>query len=143
MVALFTTAFAFSYPFPAQVFAALNKYPNPLAPHVISMDVLSRTIQDDGSIRSERIIGIQQDSPKWVTRVSVFFLTSTPGRPLGTDDFFFSAAWIARRHLCSRSLLRSPFQPTSPDFSFFIPSRTSQTLDLFNKLDPVLPPSMP
>ena len=36
---------------------------------VISMDVLSRTLLEDGTIRSERLIGVQQDSPKWVNRV--------------------------------------------------------------------------
>lgn len=71
MVGLFTTAFAFSYPWPAQTYAVLNKYPNPLAPHVISIDVVDRSIMPDGTIRSERILGIQQDSPRWIRRVSL------------------------------------------------------------------------
>ena len=37
---------------------------------MVSLDVLSRTILEDGTIRSERLIGVQQDSPKWVNRVS-------------------------------------------------------------------------
>ncbi|GAA5922097.1 hypothetical protein JCM1841_003152 [Sporobolomyces salmonicolor] len=69
MVALFQTAFAFPYPWPHQVYSVLNKYPNPLAPHVVSMDVVDRQILDDGTIRSERILGIQQDSPKWIRRL--------------------------------------------------------------------------
>lgn len=70
MVLLFLTEFPFSNAFPLQAFAAVNKYPNPLAPHVVSMDVISREILEDGTVRSERLIGIQQDAPKWVTRVS-------------------------------------------------------------------------
>lgn len=66
---LFTTAFPFPYPFPALVYACMNKYPSPLAPHVISIDVLERTILEDGTIRSERLLGVQQDSPRWVNRV--------------------------------------------------------------------------
>ncbi|GJN88208.1 hypothetical protein Rhopal_001173-T1 [Rhodotorula paludigena] len=69
MVALFTTAFHFNFPWPAQVYAVLNKYPNPLAPHVVSMDVIDRQMLADGTIRSERIIGISQDSPKWIRRL--------------------------------------------------------------------------
>ncbi|GAA5990611.1 hypothetical protein JCM10908_003153 [Rhodotorula pacifica] len=69
MVALFTTAFAFPYPWPAQTYAVLNKYPNPLAPHVISIDVVDRSILPDGTVRSERILGIQQDSPRWIRRI--------------------------------------------------------------------------
>ncbi|GAA5911171.1 hypothetical protein JCM8208_005746 [Rhodotorula glutinis] len=69
MVALFTTAFHFGWPWPAQVYAVLNKYPNPLAAHVVSMDVVDRQVLEDGTIRSERILGIQQDSPRWVRRM--------------------------------------------------------------------------
>lgn len=72
MPLLFTTAFPFPYPFPAHVYSVLNKYPNPEASHVISIDVLERTFLEDGTIRSERLIGIKQDAPKWVNRVSSY-----------------------------------------------------------------------
>ncbi|GAA5847993.1 hypothetical protein JCM3766R1_005934, partial [Sporobolomyces carnicolor] len=68
MVALFNTSFPFNYPWPAQVYSVLNKYPNPRAPHVVSMDVVDRQILPDGTIRSERILGISQDSPRWIRR---------------------------------------------------------------------------
>ncbi|KAK4052194.1 hypothetical protein OIV83_002489 [Microbotryomycetes sp. JL201] len=69
MVALFEQEHRFSFPWPAQVFAVLNKYPNPLAPHVVSVDVVDRRMLDDGTIRSERLIGVQQDSPKWINKI--------------------------------------------------------------------------
>ncbi|BGP18826.1 hypothetical protein JCM10213_003481 [Rhodosporidiobolus nylandii] len=69
MVQLFTTSFPFSFPWPAQVYAVLNKYPNPLAPHVVSVDVVDRQILPDGTVRSERILGIMQESPRWVRRM--------------------------------------------------------------------------
>ncbi|GAA5991563.1 hypothetical protein JCM5350_002616 [Sporobolomyces pararoseus] len=69
MVALFNTSFPFNYPWPAQVYSVLNKYPNPRAPHVVSMDVVDRQILPDGTIRSERILGISQDSPRWIRRL--------------------------------------------------------------------------
>ncbi|GAA5944177.1 uncharacterized protein JCM15063_000169 [Sporobolomyces koalae] len=69
MVALFNTSFPFEYPWPAQVYSVLNKYPNPRAPHVVSVDTVDRQILPDGTIRSERILGISQDSPKWISRI--------------------------------------------------------------------------
>ena len=48
-----------------------RKYPNPFATHVHSVDTLSRTVDPEtGIIRSERIIGVQQGAPKWITKVS-------------------------------------------------------------------------
>ncbi|GAA5836438.1 hypothetical protein JCM11251_007079 [Rhodosporidiobolus azoricus] len=69
MPSLFTTSFPFSFPWPAQTYAVLNKYPNPLAPHVVSVDVVDRRVLEDGTVRSERILGIRQDSPRWVRRL--------------------------------------------------------------------------
>ena len=68
---LFTTAFPFPFPFPALAYSVINKYPSPLAPHVISIDVLERSILEDGTVRSERLLGVRQDSPRWVNRVSL------------------------------------------------------------------------
>lgn len=48
-----------------------RKYPNPYATHVHSVDTLSRTMDTEtGVIRTERIIGVQQGAPKWITKVS-------------------------------------------------------------------------
>jgi hypothetical protein len=49
----------------------LRKYPNPFATHVFSVDTISRTVDPDtGFLRSERLIGIQQGAPKWISKVS-------------------------------------------------------------------------
>lgn len=76
MPALFETSHTFPYPWTLQTFAVLTKYPNPLAPHVVSVDVLSREVMEDGTVRSERLIGVQQDSPRWVNRVSAARISS-------------------------------------------------------------------
>lgn len=48
----------------------MRKYPNPYATHVHSVDTLSRTMDTEtGVIRTERIIGVQQGAPKWITKV--------------------------------------------------------------------------
>ncbi|KAL8279251.1 hypothetical protein RQP46_008288 [Phenoliferia psychrophenolica] len=106
---LFTTAFSFPFPWPAQAYAVMNKYPNPLAPHVISLDVLSRTILEDGTIRSERLIGVQQDSPKWVNRL------------LGSQDVTF----VREVSFVVPSSLGHPTDPTlsSPDTNHLEPPK--------------------
>ncbi|GAA5954666.1 hypothetical protein JCM8115_004655 [Rhodotorula mucilaginosa] len=96
MVGLFTTAFAFSYPWPAQTYAVLNKYPNPLAPHVISIDVVDRSILPDGTVRSERILGIQQDSPRWIRRI-----LGTPDVTYAREVSFIVPASTAHPHTAS------------------------------------------
>jgi len=68
MPVLFTSAFSFSHPFPLLALAVLNKYPNPHSPQVVSVDVLGRTMLDDGTLRSERVLGVRQDAPKWMRR---------------------------------------------------------------------------
>ena len=48
-----------------------KKYPNPHATHVVSVDSVQRSVDPDtGVVRSERIIGVQQGAPKWITKVS-------------------------------------------------------------------------
>ncbi|GAA5867737.1 hypothetical protein JCM3774_003396 [Rhodotorula dairenensis] len=96
MVGLFTTAFSFSYPWPAQTYAVLNKYPNPLAPHVISIDVVDRCILPDGTVRSERILGIQQDSPRWIRRI-----LRTPDVTYAREVSFIVPASTAHPHTAS------------------------------------------
>ncbi|GAA5824876.1 hypothetical protein JCM10212_000921 [Sporobolomyces blumeae] len=117
MVALFTTSFPFSYPWPAQVYAVVNKYPNPLAPHVVSMDVVDRQVLPDGTIRSERILGIMQDSPRWIRRI------------LGAPDVTYAreVSFIVPSSLPPPPP-SSPFPPTSSSSSSTTPPRES-TMD--------------
>ena len=50
--------------------AVWNKYPNPHADHVVSVDVLSQTLDPaSGQLRTERIIGVQQGAPTWLKRL--------------------------------------------------------------------------
>lgn len=47
-----------------------HKYPNPKCTHVVSIDVLDRSMDPTtGIIRTERIVGVKQKSPKWITKV--------------------------------------------------------------------------
>lgn len=47
-----------------------KKYPNPHATHVVSVDAVERSVDPiSGVVRSERIIGVQQGAPKWITKL--------------------------------------------------------------------------
>ena len=50
-----------------------HKYPNPHCSHVITVDVLDRSVDPNtGVIRTERILGCQQKAPMWIVKVSKF-----------------------------------------------------------------------
>lgn len=46
-----------------------HKYPNPHSPHIISVDVVDRSIEPDGTLRTERLIAVRQNAPQWIMRV--------------------------------------------------------------------------
>lgn len=47
-----------------------KKYPNPHSGHVISVDVLDRSIDPvTGVLRTERILGCKQSAPRWVVKM--------------------------------------------------------------------------
>lgn len=56
----------------AQVVVGMwHKYPNPHCSHVVTVDVLDRTVDPKtGIIRTERILGCKQKAPTWIVTVS-------------------------------------------------------------------------
>lgn len=47
-----------------------RKYPNPKCSHVISIDVLDRSVDPNtGIIRTERVLGCKQKAPGWIVKV--------------------------------------------------------------------------
>ena len=50
-----------------------HKYPNPKCTHVVSIDVVDRTIDPTtGIIRTERILGCKQKAPTWIDSSLIF-----------------------------------------------------------------------
>lgn len=50
-----------------------HKYPNPHCSHVLSIDVVDRSVDPQtGIIRTERILGCKQNAPGWIVRVSLY-----------------------------------------------------------------------
>lgn len=55
-----------------------HKYPNPHCSHVVSVDVVDRSVNPQtGIIRTERIVGCTQRAPLWIVKVSRIPLSST------------------------------------------------------------------
>jgi hypothetical protein len=74
-----------------------HKYPNPHCSHVVTVDVLDRSVDPKtGVIRTERILGVKQKAPGWIVKVSCHWLSCPPTRLLtrrnqlfgGSDDAF-------------------------------------------------------
>jgi hypothetical protein len=70
MPRIFENGFDIPLPWSQTALAVWHKYPNPYAPHVISMDVLSQTFDEQsGLLRVERILGVRQPAPGWAVKV--------------------------------------------------------------------------
>lgn len=51
------------------------KYPNPHCSHVLSIDVVDRSVDPaTGIVRTERILGCKQKTPTWILKASVLFV---------------------------------------------------------------------
>ncbi|KAJ7275464.1 PRELI-like family-domain-containing protein [Mycena haematopus] len=63
----FSQAFNYEHPWAHVVIGMWHKYPNPKCSHVVSIDVLDRTVDPKtGVIRTERILGCKQKTPGWI-----------------------------------------------------------------------------
>ena len=50
-----------------------HKYPNPHCSHVVTVDVVDRSVDPrTGIIRTERILGCKQRAPGWIVKVHPF-----------------------------------------------------------------------
>ena len=65
MVASKETRHLYKYDWDTVTTAFWNKYPNPNLPHVESSDVVSRSIDKDGNLRTARVARCRQDVPRF------------------------------------------------------------------------------
>jgi len=69
MVSFFSQAFNYDHNWATVNQGVWQKYPNPYSGHVVSVDVLDRTVDPEtGVIRTERILGCKQSAPRWVVK---------------------------------------------------------------------------
>jgi hypothetical protein len=65
---LWKSEHVFNHPWDEVVRAALRKYPNPLSPSVVGLDVVNRSVdRETGILRSSRILESIWSVPRWVT----------------------------------------------------------------------------
>jgi hypothetical protein len=58
----------FDHPWHTVVHAAWRKYPNPLKPEVVGLDVIDRKVDENGILRTNRVFSTEWHIPYWVTR---------------------------------------------------------------------------
>ncbi|KAF8640881.1 hypothetical protein AX17_000529 [Amanita inopinata Kibby_2008] len=62
--------FNYDHPWSHVVIGMWRKYPNPRCSHVVSVDVVDRTVDPvTGIIRTERILGCKQKAPIWIVKL--------------------------------------------------------------------------
>ncbi|KAG7098925.1 hypothetical protein E1B28_000820 [Marasmius oreades] len=62
--------FNYDHPWSHVVIGMWHKYPNPKCSHVISVDVVDRSVDPKtGLIRTERILGCKQKAPIWIVKL--------------------------------------------------------------------------
>lgn len=61
---------SFSHPWSHVVIGIWHKYPNPHCTHVVTVDVIDRSVDPaTGIIRTERVLGCKQKAPTWIIKV--------------------------------------------------------------------------
>ncbi|KAI0032486.1 MSF1-domain-containing protein [Vararia minispora EC-137] len=66
----FTQAFDYDHSWSKVVIGMWHKYPNPHCTHVMSVDVVDRSVDPQtGIIRTERILGCKQRAPTWIVKL--------------------------------------------------------------------------
>lgn len=69
MVKFYTNHYYYDYPWPIVTLAWFLRYPNPYSKHVISVDVIDRSINDEGYLQTTRLILKRGKLPKWGTKL--------------------------------------------------------------------------
>lgn len=70
-ICLYCCFFVCSYPWETVIKAAMRKYPNPMNPNVVGVDVLDRTLDAEGRLHSHRLLSTEWGLPGIVRAVSL------------------------------------------------------------------------
>ncbi|KAH7927380.1 MSF1-domain-containing protein [Leucogyrophana mollusca] len=66
----FSQTFKYEHPWSHVVIGMWHKYPNPHCTHVVTVDVVDRSIDSkSGIIRTERVLGCKQKTPIWIVKL--------------------------------------------------------------------------
>ncbi|TFK30754.1 MSF1-domain-containing protein [Coprinopsis marcescibilis] len=66
----FSQSFQYEHPWSHVVIGMWRKYPNPKCTHVVSVDVMDRSVHPEtGIVRTERLFRCKQKAPAWIIKV--------------------------------------------------------------------------
>ncbi|KAH7915132.1 MSF1-domain-containing protein [Hygrophoropsis aurantiaca] len=66
----FSQTFKYDHPWSHVVIGMWHKYPNPHCTHVVTVDVIDRSVDPTtGIIRTERVLGCKQKTPTWIVKL--------------------------------------------------------------------------
>lgn len=68
MVQFLNREHTYSHPWARVTTAFWRKYPNPLSPHVIDIDVLNRHLDSNGRLHTTRLITCKGHVPDWISK---------------------------------------------------------------------------
>ncbi|KAK3610413.1 hypothetical protein CHS0354_008704 [Potamilus streckersoni] len=66
---IWTSEHTFHHPWETVVKAAWRKYPNPMNPSVVGLDVVDRFVDKDGILRSHRLMSTKWGIPDWAAKI--------------------------------------------------------------------------
>ncbi|XP_068612905.1 PRELI domain containing protein 3A [Brachionichthys hirsutus] len=66
---IWSTEHAFGYPWETVIKAAMKKYPNPMNPSVVGVDVLDRSLDGEGRLHSHRLLSTEWGLPAVVRAI--------------------------------------------------------------------------
>ncbi|XP_034031247.1 PRELI domain containing protein 3A isoform X1 [Thalassophryne amazonica] len=66
---IWSTEHVFSYPWETVIKAAMRKYPNPMNPNVVGVDVLDRNLDTEGRLHSHRLLSTEWGLPAVVRAI--------------------------------------------------------------------------
>lgn len=111
----------FPYTWAETALGVIHKYPNPSAPHVVSIDILAQQYDPgSGRLRLERILGVRQAAPAWARKLlgglaDTFVREVTLVDPLAASVEQTSTNMSLAEYLLVREhIVYSPGDPANP-----------------------------
>ncbi|XP_032897890.1 PRELI domain containing protein 3B isoform X2 [Amblyraja radiata] len=77
---IWTSEHIFNHPWETVFKAAMQKYPNPMNPCVVGVDVLDRHVDDQGKLHSQRLLSTEWGLPSIVKSITLTNLVSVDER---------------------------------------------------------------
>jgi hypothetical protein len=66
---LYSTTFTYDHPWSTVTLAYFLRYPNPYATHVLASDILSRHVDEQGTLHTTRLLVKRGKLPKWGAKI--------------------------------------------------------------------------